>query len=339
MQNEWRVQPSLKYDALCMVGILAGDPFYVRHYPRIYTDFDRHISPSIRAALDHLQAIIKGDGGIISASLCHLFSITDDETLADLQARLQHLQPIREAFADNAAYLHILEECIFDLDAVLSMLIEQDFTTYWESHILPDIQNSITDITPRLPTLNLLPTIEQLTGRGFGEQQITIVLLGLVKPHGIRIHGTRFLTSHDYPLSIILHNAIHELLHPPCDFEHDTAFLHAIKAWRDNPFVMHHVENHDPAFGYNSFEGYVEENIVQALDQLLLERLRIPHQVPRKRWQNSDGGMHVLAVALYATLKGTDFQGEPIREFIIESITNGDLLDIESTYSHFMDSK
>jgi len=34
-------------------------------------------------------------------------------------------------------------------------------------------------------------------------------------------------------------------------------------------------EIHDPAFGYNTFETFIEEDVVQAMDQIASERLRI----------------------------------------------------------------
>jgi hypothetical protein len=30
--TEWRIETSAKYDALCLTGVLADDPFYTRYY-------------------------------------------------------------------------------------------------------------------------------------------------------------------------------------------------------------------------------------------------------------------------------------------------------------------
>ena len=65
---------------------------------------------------------------------------------------------------------------------------------------------------------------------------------------------------------------------------------------------MQRVEHHNPSFGYNSFEGFVEEDCVQALDQRIADRLGIAED-PRQRWRRCDDGMHVLAMALYQLLK------------------------------------
>jgi len=52
------------------------------------------------------------------------------------------------------------------------------------------------------------------------------------------------------------------------------------------------------AFGYNSFEGLLEEGVVKVLDQFIAERLAIA--VPAaERWRKNDQGLHVIAAALY----------------------------------------
>jgi hypothetical protein len=47
----------------------------------------------------------------------------------------------------------------------------------------------------------------------------------------------------------------------------------------------------------------------------------------RQRWKESDGGMHVLAVALYKLMKDDNFNGanETFRAFLIRVIQSGKL--------------
>jgi hypothetical protein len=69
-------------------------------------------------------------------------------------------------------------------------------------------------------------------------------------------------------------------------------------------------EEHDPSFGYNTFDGLIEEDCVQALDQLVGEQLGIAAE-PRQRWKNSDNGLHVFAVALYSVLSAENYSSQP----------------------------
>jgi hypothetical protein len=89
---------------------------------------------------------------------------------------------------------------------------------------------------------------------------------------------------------------------------------------------MQAVLHHNPSFGYNTFADYVEEDSVRALDQLISEKLGIAED-PRRRWRTEDGGMHVLAVALYALLKAEHYyaRGETYGAFSARQITEGRL--------------
>ena len=75
------------------------------------------------------------------------------------------------------------------------------------------------------------------------------------------------------------------------------------------------VFNHNPAFGYNSFEGFIEEDWVQALEQLISEKLNVTKPAEH-RWKQSDDGMHVSAVTLYSlSEKKYDHKREAFRDF------------------------
>jgi hypothetical protein len=66
------------------------------------------------------------------------------------------------------------------------------------------------------------------------------------------------------------------------------------------------VNDHDPAFGYNSFEGVLNEDSTSALDQIVSERLGFARD-PAERWQTVDDGMHMLAAALYQLMQEDGF--------------------------------
>ena len=79
------------------------------------------------------------------------------------------------------------------------------------------------------------------------------------------------------------------MLHPPYDRESDPELRRAIEGLRASDFVMDKVENHDPSLGYNTLEGLVEEDVVQAFEQLLADSAGIAEE-PRERWRTSDAG-------------------------------------------------
>jgi hypothetical protein len=128
-----------------------------------------------------------------------------------------------------------------------------------------------------------------------------VYLLSYSEPHGIRITGLRFLTHVSYPLSIVLHNAIHEPMHPPYHVD-DPKVRDAIDLLGRDPLVIDKVQHHDPSFGYNTTAGYIEEDSVQALEELVGEKVGVGRN-PCQYWKEQDGGMHVLAAAIYTDYK------------------------------------
>jgi hypothetical protein len=68
--TDWQLKPSLKYDALCLLNALSGDPYYLKYYQAEYDHFHGLFSADEQKAFVTLRRVIKEDGhGIISAKL------------------------------------------------------------------------------------------------------------------------------------------------------------------------------------------------------------------------------------------------------------------------------
>jgi hypothetical protein len=142
----------------------------------------------------------------------------------------------------------------------------------------------------------------------------------------------------DWPFAIVLRNAVHEMMHPPFDLANDHELRKALSTFEHDDFLMDKIRNHDPAYGYNTFGGFIEEDCVQALDQVINERMGVAVE-PRRRWKESDGGMHVFAVALYSVMKEENFDAkkETFRDFLVRIIRSDKLSPgkIKSIYDNF----
>jgi hypothetical protein len=149
---------------------------------------------------------------------------------------------------------------------------------------------------------------------------MTAYLVRFSKPHGIRITGPRYITAYDYPIDIILRNAVHEPMHPP--FAASPALWAALSPLRKDRDFMYRLAHHDPSFGYNSFEGLIEEDCVQALEQILEEKIGVATPA-REHWRESDDGLHILAAALYALMKqdGYDRRGGNFQAWLTSART------------------
>lgn len=324
--TDWSLKPSFKFDVICFLNALTADPYYMNIYKEEFGKFEKKLTPPAETALANLKRKIKDeDKGIISAFLTLYFSATDDETLDQMLLTLKDSRRMQASMKQTQFYdeesWRLFESVKDDLRVIFRFLQKIQFQKYWQEHILPKVQARITEVEGQLPKFNIIPAIENILGFALPSNKISVFMLYYSRPHGIRITGTRFLTDVGYPFSIVMRNAIHEMMHPPFDLKSDTELLSELNKLQSDEFLMNKVLNHDPAFGYNSFIGFVEEDVVQALEQVINEKMTIGVEAPT-RWKGADNGMHVLAVALYSLMKDEKFSigRESARDFVIRMI-------------------
>lgn len=106
--------------------------------------------------------------------------------------------------------------------------------------------------------------------RALDGETVQVYVLAFGQPHAVKLAGNRLLVDLSYSDEIIAQNAIHESMHPPVDWS-DPDMRALLDRLDGSPFVRRAFDEHDPAFGYNQFEGYVEESIVRVLDQRIAE--------------------------------------------------------------------
>jgi hypothetical protein len=329
--TQWVLQPSLKFDAICVLNMLSADPYYLEFYRADYDRLSKQLHPEELAAFVNLKRRIKDqNGGIISASLALYFSATDAESLDDLIRTVQDSSVMRRNLQATPYYdddgWKLYEASRPDLEAAFRALKRIRFDDDWDKNVRPKIEQSRAAIAAKLPDYNVIPAVEAVLGSARPTNKITVYLLYYSKPHGIKITGTRFLTHYSYPFRIVLRNAIHEMMHPPYDLAQDAELRSGLESLKSDAFLMDKVEHHDTSYGYNTLAGLEEEDCVQALEQIVAERFGMGGD-PRRYWREQDGGIHVLAVALYSLMKQQKFDGsrESFPAFLKRQIRAGAL--------------
>ena len=329
--TDWNLEPSFKFDTLCFLNALTGDSYYLDYYKDEFAKFENQLTPSAKTALANLKRKIKDENkGIISAFLTLYFSATDDEDLDEMLKTLKDSRKLQANLKQTQFYNEgswkLFESVKSDLKTVFEFLKKIKFEKYWRENILPKIQQRIAKIQEQLPKFNIIPEIESVLGFALPSNKITVFMLFYSQPHGIRITGMRFLTDVAWSFVIVLRNAVHEMMHPPFDLKKDMELIETLNHLHKDGFLMDKILNHNPAFGYNSFLGFIEEDTVQALEQIINEKLKIEREA-RLRWKENDDGMHVFAVALYSLMKQENFpqNKESIRDFIVRIIKTGKL--------------
>jgi hypothetical protein len=341
--TNWQVEPSFKFDVLCLLNTLTADPYYLRYYQSDYKKMEPKLTKDVRIALSSLKKKIRDENqNIISAFLCLYFSATDDRTLDDMLTTIDNseamLKNLRLSPYYNDISWQLYESVRVELRTIFLFLKEMQFETYWRENILPKIIQKIEQIEKSLPQYNVIAEVETKLGFRLESNRITVYMLYFSQPHGIKITGTRFLTDIAWPFEIVLRNAVHEMMHPPYDLPNDKELRNAFDLLKEDEFLMDKILNHNPSFGYNSFEGFIEEDCVQALEQIINEKMKIEVEA-HKRWKVADDGMHVFAIALYKLMKDNNFiqNSESFRDFLIRMIRTKKLVlgNVKSLYDAF----
>lgn len=327
--TQWAVLPSLKYDALCALDMLSGDPFYLKFYRADYNRLAPRLTPQEKNEFVAIKRIIKDKNkGIVSADLALILSVEPGDTLDDILMALDKPSEIRERLQATPYYsepnfsefLQVRPHLIAAIRALERIGFEDD----WNQHVRPQILARVSHLQPELGHYNIVPLQERALGHRLPGNRIQVYLLYYSEPHGIKITGTRFLTHVSYPFDIVLHNAVHEMMHPPYSLD-DSKTHEAVEALRRDPFLMDKVLHHNPSFGYNEFEGFVEEDCVQALEQTLTQSMGLQDD-EQEYWRIQDAGMHVLAIALYELMAhGQLHPGESFSTFFQRMVFTGEL--------------
>jgi hypothetical protein len=331
VRTRWKVRGSEGFDALCFLGPLSGKPFYADYYRAELAIILPRMSPAAMEAMATVQAMADEAKFLLGPGLCNILSAGPDDSLDAV------ITSLRDAEGVIAPVVRTGENALDDEDwaafmgarplvlTVLEGLREAGFPALRGQFLGVRLAARIPALGTTLEGYDVIAEQERLLGRPFTDASLEVILLHFSKPHGIKVRGQRFLTHHDYPDEIVLRNAAHEMLHPPFDMDGPTARL-VLQTLDRDPLLTRVVAEHNPAFGYNSIEGLLNEDCVQALEQIVSERLGFARP-PGEYWRRQDEGMHILAAALYGLLKadGYDRTGGDFEAWIARAAATGRL--------------
>jgi hypothetical protein len=328
--TQWRVRTSEGFDALCALNLLSGDAYYLEKYPEEAKSFAAPRYAVARRAAHRLKAVIKDEqGGIVSAFLTLMFSGGPDSTLPAVLASARDPAQLKSSFRASAFWdedsWKLFQRVRPDVIEALDAMQRAGFTENWESLMGAGASPRAGALQAELAPYDILGEQSRLIGHDLQQGRIEVILLHYSRPHGIRVQGARFLTNLGYPTATVLRNAAHEPLHPPYD-ANDPGVAKAVAEFARDSLIVRIVREHNPSFGYTTVAGYVEEDAVQALEQVVSERLGLA-QPAEERWRKGDDGMHVLAAAIYDLMQETGFaeKGGRFETWFIDMVTAGRL--------------
>jgi hypothetical protein len=310
ISTEWNVHSSMGLDALLFIGALTGDKLQAEHYASETADFRGRFDTETLASIERVGGMGSQTGTLVGPLLALVFSAGPDATLADIIISARdpeaRLRPTFEAspYWNAERWPGLRDTMMPEVLRILLALQEAGFEQYWHEQFEPSIAQKVATMGEFLTRYDVIPEQQRLIARPLNPE-IEVVLVHFTKPYGVKIVGQRFLSHHSWSADTQLRTAAHEIFHPPFDPD-DQRLLASLEELQNDPWMRSIVHDHDPAFGYNSFEGVLNEDSTSALDQIVSERLGFARD-PAERWRSVDDGMHMLAAALYHLMKEDGF--------------------------------
>lgn len=330
-KTQWKVRASEGFDALAFLGPLSGTPLYTKYYGEDAAAFATRLPKAIAAGIPNLWNAARTDGfGLLGPNLSVIFSANGndasiDALLSALEGREERLLPSYRASQDwKESNWNWFDKAAPRLQAIFTAMRDAGFAAFREERAGADLATRIAEVQNSLQSFDVIAWHEKVTGRSF-DPTIEIVLLQFSKPHGIKVQGQMFLQSRDYDVTTTVRIAAHEMLHPPVAMDGPAATA-ALAVLKQDVLLTKIVRDHDPSFGYTTLDGVLNEDLAQALDQLISEALGVGRN-PADRWRKQDDGMHVLAAGFYGMFRDDKWieTGGSLETWLADAVRRGRL--------------
>jgi hypothetical protein len=329
IRTRWVVTSSDGFDAIAFLGPLSGKPIHVSRYKDELAAFQPRYPAAAKAALDRAQVNADAVGKLLWPTVANFLSYGPTDSIEDLLTSLEAPETrVLPAFRASShwdekvwAFINANRQ---DLRAALAGLRDADFVGFRRGLVAEKLKTRPDELKAALTKYDVIAEQERLIGRQL-MPTITVVLLWFSKPMGVSAGVQRSLSHFDYASENVVRIVAHEMLHPPFPMDGPAAKA-ALAVLDKDPLMVRVLKEHNPDFGYNTMDGILNEDTVEALDQIVSERLGVARD-PAERWSKADDGMHVLAAAIYGMLKaeGYDRTGGNIERWMEDAARTGKL--------------
>ena len=258
---------SYTMDLLNFLSVLTGQEFYVREHRTAFERWHPWLSNGAKAALAEALALLKSP--MLGPALTLGISAVPDfdavplsDLLADPERVRRHLQATVYYDPEQWPVGAQVYGCVLPVVQELEAL---GFRRYWEAERRPLIDAAIGRLRAAIDPLDfdLAQAVADMLGPPRQSvEPVTVLLCSFVAPHGIKVCGPVYLMDIRERHPNMVRTALHEMFHPPYQEEEVAGALVALA--RD-PLVVSTFEAQDPVYRYQSINGWIEENVVEAM--------------------------------------------------------------------------
>lgn len=302
------IKESYNLDILNFLNVITGVDFYTKHHTAAYLKFKDLMSDEGRK---YAKALAEKTKGMISPYLTLVISSVEGFENVVLAELLENQELLKSSFSKYSYFNPDNWENKRDMLKPTAHLIREleanGFKDYWIKERLPLIKEKQTELDVFMKEYNIQKELEVLLGKGIKDNSITLYLCSFASPHGIKLCNPSYISDVAYSKETTLRIAIHEMFHPPYNRDRLKKELEALA---EDSLIKEAFENQNPQFGYSTIQGFIEENVVEAMELYVSEKAGLIKD-PLAYLDKHDEGSHVFSVVLLKYLKE---QPKPIDE-------------------------
>jgi hypothetical protein len=316
MSMKIAAMPCYNLDLICFLNALTGDEFYLRYHQEDFDKFYPGLSDEAKAGIK--EVVAKRETTMLSSRITLLLSSLKDFTTRDLCEMLKDHVGMRQGI-HKSEYKFDDEELDREFamysDIIVPLVKELEqlgLKEYWQQHKLPDIQARCDVLNEYFSKYNIYDIVTNF--KDFKDEDIAKYVCAFARPLGTKLCGYHMISDYKWNDKTILTTVAHEIFHPPYDY---AIVDGAVKKLAEKPWVIEAFENQNESCRYSPIEGFIEENVVEALGIYVMTKLGIDME-PQKYFEEHDYGSHVISPIFYDYLfSNPKNPGESFEDYFI----------------------
>lgn len=295
-----KFQSNYNMDLLSFLNPLTQDEFYVRHHKEAYDKFHPLLSQQSKENIASLTAMF-GRTNITIFFITALSSVPNyatNKVTETLQKKEIILEQCKKSPYDLTDYLDKIEPMADMGISIIEDLEKNGFYEYWLETQKPVLDERCRELENYFSQYDLVSIFEEY--KPFPKEGVTIFVSKFQHPHGTKLYflDDNIIIANVWTNEFSLTTLFHELYHPPYDKNEVTE---SIKILSEKPWVIEAHKNQNENCRYHELDGFIEENIVEALGVHVAYRLGIEKE-PYKFFEEHDYGSHVISPKLFRYL-------------------------------------